>query len=60
MICLLEVIVDIGEAFWRVDLVGEKSERWDSDLNESTNLRWRFFYAFDRIVDLTPRAEKEV
>ena len=55
--CLLGAIVDIGEGFWRVGLVGEKSMRWDSDLNESTSLWWRFFYAIDRTVDLTQAEE---
>ena len=35
----------------------ERSKRWDSDLNESTSLWWRFSYAIDRTIDFTPQAE---
>ena len=38
-------------------MVGERSERWDSDFNEDTNLWWRFSYAIDRMIDLKPQAE---
>jgi len=32
-------IIDNGEAFWRMGLVGERPECWDLDLNKSTSLR---------------------
>ena len=38
--------------FLMKSLVGEKSEYWDSDLNESTNLLWRFSATSDQTVDL--------
>jgi len=36
--CFLGAIVDVGEVYFRMGLVGERSERWDSNLNESTSL----------------------
>ena len=47
------------EAFWRMSLVG-RDKSWDSDLNESTRLWWRFSYAIDRMVDLTLQVEGKV
>jgi len=31
--CLLGGIVNVGKDFWRMSLLGEIYERWDSDLN---------------------------
>jgi len=53
--CLLGAIINVGEAFWRMGLVGERSECWDSDFNENTSLWWR--YAIYRTVDLTLQAK---
>jgi len=39
-------------------LVMEKSERWDSDLIESTKMWWRFSDAINRAVNFTPRRMK--
>ena len=38
VVCLLEAIVDVGEAFWRMGFARERSEHCDSNLNESTSL----------------------
>jgi len=48
----------IGEDFFRRGLVGEKSERWGSNFNESTNLWWRFFNGINRIVNLAPQMKE--
>ena len=35
--CFFEVMI-CWRGFLKMNLVGEKTERWDSDLNQSTNL----------------------
>ena len=39
-------------------LIGKKSKHWDSALNKSISLWWRFFAAYDQTVDHTPQARK--
>ena len=42
----------LQDFFLRKGLIGEKSEYWDSDLNESTSLWWKFSTTSNQTVDL--------
>ena len=48
--CFFEVMT-CWRDFLKIDLIGEKSERWDPNLNESTSLWWRFTAANNQTVD---------
>jgi len=57
VILLGGAIVDSEEAF-EVGCVGRDLKYWDSALNESTKMQWRFSDTIDRVVNFAPRGMK--
>ena len=56
MVRFLTIIVDMVEAFEEdfLSFLGRDLECKNSNLNESTNLWWRFSDIIDRTIDLKP------